>query len=592
MADIIKKATIDFKDLVENTKNCININFQSHLISTLNNNFNDEEQRWFIANFYVFLNYHPTEDYPINLEDVYEMIGFANKGNAKRTLLNNFIENEDYKSSFVLKDKSSYGGSGGEKIILNIETFKMLCMLAKTNKGKKIRSYYIKLENINNKILKEQMEQSNKLLIEKEQQLQIQNNIVKMLENKPETEGFYHTVGFIYILKDNAKYGHYKIGLSEAPDKRVWGLNVGSSTKSIEIVDTYKTNDSILAEKIIHAVLFSNKIKKQKEWFYISNENLLKFFKKTVVECINFSNNYIFDSIEDELNFIENKSIQKKTYKKTTTISTQTDIEAIKDTELETNDKDEIIFNDFFKNCCIVDNLVHCSKRDIFYQYRTWSKIHNIYNYEKFEIYLTSKFKQKKIYNELFKADISNILGIRLNDNFYKFEFDEPLDPMQIFLTENCIKLPTAKLNRSSIKDSYEKWCEQNDIKVNNISSEINKLSNLIDKYFFKDLFKLGESSYYGWYGITLKENFLQGTGLSNTMCKKNKIYKIYNDDHTKIIKEWESQREVAREYMLNYSTCGNRIKKRILFMDTNKKEFYLIKEEDYKKNLHMQKIQ
>ena len=36
--------------------------------------------------------------------------------------------------------------------MLNIDTFKSLCMLAKTDKGKEIRRYYVKLENIHNKI--------------------------------------------------------------------------------------------------------------------------------------------------------------------------------------------------------------------------------------------------------------------------------------------------------------------------------------------------------------------------------------------------------------------------------------------------------
>ena len=44
----------------------------------------------------MYINYHPTNEYPINLENVYKMIGFANKGNAKRTLINNFEENKDF----------------------------------------------------------------------------------------------------------------------------------------------------------------------------------------------------------------------------------------------------------------------------------------------------------------------------------------------------------------------------------------------------------------------------------------------------------------------------------------------------------------
>lgn len=65
----------------------------------------EEEQQWYIANLYIYMNYHPTNDYPINLEDVFKMIGFANKGNAKRTLENNFIKDEDYKITFLPTEK-------------------------------------------------------------------------------------------------------------------------------------------------------------------------------------------------------------------------------------------------------------------------------------------------------------------------------------------------------------------------------------------------------------------------------------------------------------------------------------------------------
>uniref|UniRef100_A0A6C0H6D5 Uncharacterized protein n=1 Tax=viral metagenome TaxID=1070528 RepID=A0A6C0H6D5_9ZZZZ len=50
---------------------------------------------------YTYMHYHPTNDYPINLENVYKMIGFANKGNAMKTIKNNFTKNEDYKVTLL-----------------------------------------------------------------------------------------------------------------------------------------------------------------------------------------------------------------------------------------------------------------------------------------------------------------------------------------------------------------------------------------------------------------------------------------------------------------------------------------------------------
>lgn len=85
----------------------------------------------------MYMNYHPTEDYPINLENVMKMLGFAHKKNAKRTLQNNFIEGDDYKIIFLPREKNSFGGRPEETIMLNVDTFKNLCMLMKTDKGKK-----------------------------------------------------------------------------------------------------------------------------------------------------------------------------------------------------------------------------------------------------------------------------------------------------------------------------------------------------------------------------------------------------------------------------------------------------------------------
>ena len=67
------------------------------MIDRLNKEFTENQTRWYIANLYVYMNYHPTNDYPINLETLVKIVGFAHKKNAKRTLENNFTKDEDYK---------------------------------------------------------------------------------------------------------------------------------------------------------------------------------------------------------------------------------------------------------------------------------------------------------------------------------------------------------------------------------------------------------------------------------------------------------------------------------------------------------------
>ncbi len=122
-------------------------NIDNNLLIKLKQHFSDEEQQLYITYLYMYMNYHAKQDYPINLEDVYKMIGFANKGNAKRTLENNFIKDEDYKKLLLPTEKQvvngkDLGGAGmnQETIMLNTDTFKNLCMIAKTDQGKKTKN--------------------------------------------------------------------------------------------------------------------------------------------------------------------------------------------------------------------------------------------------------------------------------------------------------------------------------------------------------------------------------------------------------------------------------------------------------------------
>ena len=598
MTQIIKTESVDFNALIK-TNTSLTLDCQSKMIEILTKEFTEEESKWYIANLYIYMNYHPTNDFPINLETLIKLVDFANKQNAKRTLVNNFTEGEDYKILLIPKDEQvkTNGGAGlnKEKVMLNIDTFKNMCMLVKTEKSKQIRKYYVKLENIYNKIIKEEIEEKKKELENSKNNLHLleiknkeKDELIKLLENKPDTEGFIRTEGYIYLIRDISKPGHYKIGLAEDPHKRLIALNVSSSTNSLVIIKSYKTKDTILSEKIIHLMLSPHKIKKQKEWFYIHNEDLLQFIIRCMIECIEFVDKHIFNSIEEELqslhqtNNILFEHLDKK-FKTIKTINTysQTDIEVIDHINIETDNPDEIIFNRFLNDSCIIDDLVYCSKRELIYQYKTWSKINNIFNHKNFEQYLLSKFRSKKMLNEMLNTEMCCVLGIKLKDSFYTFDFRKPYGEFEEFINESCVKLPTAKLNRSVIKNTYEIWCKKNN-KTFPDKKKMVSLCSFLDKYFFKDKFYEGDTTYLGWYGITIKENILKGTGINSSICKKNKIYKIYKDEPYKIIQQWESQKDAANFLCICNSTLKTRIDNKYIFKDNYNKEYYLVRENHF----------
>jgi hypothetical protein len=195
------KTPIDIKTLIQTST--IDIYDKTKLVEKLKDNFSEDEQRLYVCNLFLFLNYHLINDYVVNLDNVWKFIGFSNKANAKRLLKNNFKEGLDYKIVFTHSDentsllirsdeqktKDNRGGAtfirtddgkfSSETIMLNINTFKKLCLKSNTENADKIHDYYIKLEMIYNELMKEELDLQKNKIKEKEQLL---------IEHKEQTE--------------------------------------------------------------------------------------------------------------------------------------------------------------------------------------------------------------------------------------------------------------------------------------------------------------------------------------------------------------------------------------------------------------------
>ena len=273
----------------------------------LNEEFTEEELKLYIANLYMYLNYDSTTDSPINLETVYKMIGFANKGNATKTLESNFVKDEDYKiiksSNKMNEDcllvrtekQTNRGGHNKEDIMLNVDTFKSLCMLVKTLEGKKIRKYYVKLENVNNKITKEQLQENKDLLenqkkelIDKEYQLeqkQIELDNEKKNKNWLINRRYQHEPAnqCVYLYKDGdeLKIGKSEKGIAERE------ISYSNMNKTGSIVYFQNCLNCNLTEKILHHILDKYRIIRNREWFNFTEELVIQTIKSVI---------YIMDS--------------------------------------------------------------------------------------------------------------------------------------------------------------------------------------------------------------------------------------------------------------------------------------------------------
>lgn len=150
----------------------------------LNLEFTNEEQQIFLQHFTEFLN--KDDEFIINIEFAFKWIGFGRKDHAKRLLEKYFIIDSDY---IINKDNMTFPPNGkhnnkfktNEIILLTPNCFKQLCVLANTDTGKQVRLYYIKMESILIKYLKEKNEINERLLIES---MQLNKNLNYALQTE------------------------------------------------------------------------------------------------------------------------------------------------------------------------------------------------------------------------------------------------------------------------------------------------------------------------------------------------------------------------------------------------------------------------
>ena len=177
--------SIDIVNLIEsNPITTLNGNYQSKIVEKVQNTFNNYEQQMFLASFYCYLKHDNKNDFVIDLDNVWNWLGFNQKSNAKYALEKNFTINNDYQiiapESSGAKNKTK-GGHNKEIIMLNVETFKKFCLKAGTKKADEIHDYYIKLETVLQEVL---VEESNELKL----QLENAKNEILQIEDKNKQE--------------------------------------------------------------------------------------------------------------------------------------------------------------------------------------------------------------------------------------------------------------------------------------------------------------------------------------------------------------------------------------------------------------------
>ena len=130
----------------------VNVHDNNELLDILRGKFDTNEELLFVDNFYLYLNKDRNSDFVIDFDDVYQLIGFTRKDNAKRLLTTKLTENVHFmveKAAPPIGGAAFIGGSGlnKERITLTVTGFKKFCMRADTKRADEIHDYYIKMED-------------------------------------------------------------------------------------------------------------------------------------------------------------------------------------------------------------------------------------------------------------------------------------------------------------------------------------------------------------------------------------------------------------------------------------------------------------
>jgi phage anti-repressor protein len=149
---------INFTDLLESNES---VNYSLDNGGVIRHNlhlFEDKTiEQFLITKDYLYnKNNFTKENFIFDLDNIWKFLKFSQKSRAKNVLEKYFILNKDY---IIVKDAHTKKGSGGhnkEKILLNLDTFNLFCLKSDTEMSHKIQEYYINLEKLLIKSIREE----------------------------------------------------------------------------------------------------------------------------------------------------------------------------------------------------------------------------------------------------------------------------------------------------------------------------------------------------------------------------------------------------------------------------------------------------
>ena len=325
------------KFIEENPISRLSTSYQNKLINKIKRAFSTEEQQIFLASFYCYLNYKK-EDFVVDLDDIWEWMGFKRKDYAKDLLQKNFKPDIEFKILLLLQpEQKKHGGNNNEQVLMTVKTFKKMCLLAGTKKSREIHEYYINLEEIIHETVDEEtselrqllenkdreIEEHKVLLISKETELQQKeiDKIIEMAKMLADNFDLKHIMYLGYIGIINGKHT-YKFGYTDNIKERMKvHINDYGKFELIYCIECrenrklekkFKKNKTVKAKQFSHVFTIKNKRndgtkkKKKVELFCLDDDFTLEDAKKILQRYKKFLDAKYDENLEQKITNQEN----------------------------------------------------------------------------------------------------------------------------------------------------------------------------------------------------------------------------------------------------------------------------------------------
>lgn len=615
---------INIIELIENNPiTTLSHTYNIKLLEKIQSEFSDFEQHLFLSTFYCYLKYNSSTDFVINLDHIWDWLGFSQKSGAKRMISKNFIENKDYKlCNYVVSNNEGkkHGGNNREVILLNVETFKKFCLKAETQKANEILEYYIKLEKLIHEMhgeesnaLRNQLRQTQQSLLEIKQSSEHEKRkaVEKTLISQfpINTECIY--LGTIDNTNDNGekliKFGHtnnLSVRVSEHRKKydNFILLEAYKVQNKVEIENLIKTHHIIKQQ--LRQIIVDGKYKIE-IIAYNENNFTIDNLKKYVKEIIDFRaysienynrllchNNELVN--ENKLISDENEELKMKLKNYEEIITAQTiSINDMKETierqdkllKDETcgmqitpeNEEGKIIyknsllpnnemtdkFNEFIDTMCFVHAEVEESSTNMEGAFRIWNKVKpRKETFHLLKTYLDIRFKQARISNQNKNQVVHGYIGVKLKPTQYTKKYIN--NEVETFLFEVCKFTPCGKILNSTLLSEYQRWKQQLGKEI--CDDDMAKIKEYLNnsEYALKATVHVNDYSNEGYYGIQLKSEEHKHKTTSST---GKKVEKVENNTEL-ILRTWETIAKASEDEKMSTSKMSRCIKHKIIFDD------------------------